>query len=431
MTDTPRSMRRHRITWLPSSIFDTFQLPAAPPYTQLLTVGCADDFYAVRVGLANITRGAWRADRLIARPSTTWNDLANPTGDAEWVPLTFAHQGTDSATIASGPGLPTGLTVSGNQIDPGTGLTTNPAWTWTDWSPIRSLPRADAPDGHRVLMFRMLVPQGQMITYARGVYGAYAGDTALHGGFEHATGKFDGDIVTNPVPVDPEKTFRGQGINSIVCVQYLTRNPGVTFMVTGDSHQIGTSTLTQFSSAVLYGVVAAGVPLVGRFPLGYVNCATGGATSAQYFARPRDLLPSVKPGVVILPGWTANDLPFATLDTDAVGDRFIAHLLLAAESCDDHGAVPIFLTPFPHDRTFMTDERTRSWNLLRETVMGFRANGRIVLDAATILGEQTGGALDGIYKPELTDDNVHPNDSGHRALATALTPLMAAVADLR
>ena len=142
-----------------SGVVDKLVLPASPPYTQLLTLGCPDDFFAVRVGLPNVTNTPWHVTRIIARPSTTWSDYVNPTGEAAWTQLGFAQGGADVEAIAAGGETPAAIAVAPNRVDPASGETMNPAWTWTDWTALRSLPRADVANGPRVLMLRMLLPQ--------------------------------------------------------------------------------------------------------------------------------------------------------------------------------------------------------------------------------------------------------------------------------
>ena len=420
----PHLRRHHRFTWLPSAILDTIALQDAPPYTQLLAVGCPDDFLAVRVGLPNVTGIPWLARRIIARASATWSDYVNPTGDAPWVPLTFAYGGLDLDAIATAADAPTAVTVGANRADRGTGETANPSWTWTDWAPVHSLPRSDAPNGMRVLMLRMLVPQRQQITYANGAYVAWTGRSALHRGYDYATAKWNADVVTNPQPIDAGEAALGHGHNSIACVQFLTRHAGVTGMITGDSHHAGTSTATQFSNCLLRATVAMGAPLVGQMPLGYATCATGGARSAQFFPRLLSLLPAIRPGFVVLPGWTFNDTSDGVRADAAACEVFLARLLQAADACAAAGALPIFLTPFPRDAGEMGPEQVGPWLRLRNGVLGLRATGALVLDAAPLLGGESDGVLDGTYLPEMSSDAVHPNDVGHAALAAELEPLL-------
>ena len=42
----------------------------------------------------------------------------------------------------------------------------------------------------------------------------------------------------------------------------------------------------------------------------------------------------------------------------------------------------------------------------------------------------TDGQFDGTYLPQYTDDQVHPNDAGHAAVAELLTPLISAICGL-
>lgn len=419
--------RRHRLTWAPSAIIDKFELQQGNPYTQCLAVGCPDDFYAVRVGLPNVADTPYHISRLAACPSDSWNDYVNPTGSSAWTALTFAHQGNDRDGIVSLENDKFGIDVAPRDPDVSAGETYIPRWTWSDWRPVRSLTRADETGGVRVLMLRMALPHGQTITYASSGFLGYTGRPEIHRGFDYATAKWHQDCATTPGFIDPAHVAVGQGVNSMACVQFLTRSPGVTGIVTGDSHQAGTSATAQLLSFALRATVSIGARTVGTVPLGYVTCATGGARSGNFFPRLQTLLPAVRPGFVILPGWTYNDTVDDVAADDAACGIFFSRLLMAADEVSAVGAVPIFLTPFPRDRESMTAAVLGPWRRLRNDILAMRLSGATVIDTTSILGATLDGVFDGTYLPAFTDDQVHPNDAGHAAIAEQLRPLLQAI----
>ena len=416
--------RSHRLSWAPSAIIDMFDLPDSPIYTQCLTLSCPDDFYAVRVGLPNVSTSPYRIERLIGRASGTWNDYVNPTGDAPWRSFTFAHGGRDEDSVVTSPDSPTSAEIAPRDIDLSTGETYIPRWTWTDWCPLRSLDRTDTANGPRVLMLRMLLPQGQRITFASSGFLGYTGELNLHCGFDYATAKWHGDVVSDPLDIDAAHAAIGHGINSMACVQFLTAREGVTGIVTGDSHHAGTTTTSQLTSFGLRAMVALGSANVGRVPLGYVTCATGGSKSQQFFPRLFSHLSAVRPGFVVLPGWTYNDEVRGVHAGAEACSIFFARLLQAIDLCKAVGAVPIILTPFPRDPESMGAAQLIPWRRLRNDVLAFRTSGKIVLDTTSILGRMRDGMFDGTYLPEFTTDQVHPNDAGHQAVADRLIPTL-------
>ena len=88
----------------------------------------------------------------------------------------------------------------------------------------------------------------------------------------------------------------------------------------------------------------------------------------------------------------------------------------------DAGAVPIFLTPFPRDAAFMTPAVLTTWLAQREAVLAMSASGELVLDAASVLGEQIDGRLTGTFRGGLSTDTMHPNDAGHAVVALEPNP---------
>ncbi len=416
--------RRHRLTWAPSAIIDKFELPDSAPYTQCLALGCPDDFHAIRVGLPNVSAAPYRISRIVARPSDSWSDYLNPTGDSEWTPLTFVHGGQDVEAIVSNAGGPTETSVAARAEDLASGETYIPKWTWSDWRPVRSLPPAGRTNDLRVLMLRMALPQNQTITFASSGFLGYTGNPELNRGFDFATAKWPEDIAADPRPVDAERASIGQGVNSMACVQFLTSHAGVTGIVTGDSHHAGTTTTAQLLSFGLRAAVSLGQQTVGALPLGYVTCATGGSKSQQFFPRLHDLLPIVRPGFVVMPGWTYNDTNGDVHADDTACNLFFARLLQAADACEAYGAIPIFLTPFPRDKAAMGDVQLACWKRLRNDVLALREAGAIVLDTTPLLSQMHGGLFDGTYLAELTNDQVHPNDAGHALVAKHLMPIL-------
>ena len=199
-----RRMRRTRIfTWAPNGWFQSASHAGSGLWgTQCLTLGCPDDFYAVRVGFANINRTPYTVPLIKAVPSTTWNtgtsSYVNPTGDSSWVTLTSANGGASVDRIVTALGAPTSLTVAANTTDGTSGDMTIPAWSWTDWVNVNST-TPDPETNMRVLMIRHLVSNGPAVTYANGPMVGWTGVPAINKGYDYATGGYNNssDYVTD------------------------------------------------------------------------------------------------------------------------------------------------------------------------------------------------------------------------------------------
>jgi hypothetical protein len=201
-------------------------------------------------------------------------------------------------------------------------------------------------------------------------------------------------------------------------------------MTTGDSHHQGTSTTTQFWNYLLRATIELGARHVGRIPFGYWSTARGGADSGWFFPSLTQVLPVAKPSFVVLPGWTYNEMNGSVHADQTAADLFLARLLMAAESCLNEGAMPVFLTPFPRDRGGMTEVQVEPWLKLHKCIMALRETGAIVIDASSLFGRRTEGVLDGTYLPNFSDDHAHPNNAAHEALARELVPIIESICGL-
>jgi hypothetical protein len=407
--------RTRRISWAPSGWLVSGTTMAVD--TDLLTLTCADDFVAVRVGFTNINPNPYSITKVIASASPTLGDYANPSGDAVWTPLTFANAGAASDVVVSASGAPTSITVPGNRQDPATGRTDLPCWTWTDWTPLRSVLRTDRPDAPRAVMIRVLLPANCTHTRPNGGFLEYHRRPEMNRGFDYVAGHVPADVVTTPQPIFAPAACIGQSNPPASCVQFLTVNEGIVGMTTGDSHHQGTSTTTQFWNYLLQATVELGARHVGRVPFGYWSTARGGADSGWFFSSLSQVLPVAMPSFVVLPGWTYNEMSGSVHADQTATDLFFARLMMAAESCNRIGAVPVFLTPFPRDPGGMTPVQVGPWRKLRDSIMTLCEAGAVVLDATDLFGHRSEGILDGTYLPEYSDDHAHPNNAAHAALA--------------
>ena len=428
--------KTNRYTWAPNGSITTVSCEGTGLFgTEFLTVCCPDDFYAVRVGFPNLSTSPLTLPSVMAAPSDSVNDLCNPTGGFAAVRLTFANGGADIDKIVTVSGALQTVTVSPNNVDPTSGEARVPAWTWTDWVNCNSAP-PDPASNMRVLMIRLTVNrnQGQPVTFANGKFDGWSGVStvnrgydAFHGGINNGTDHTMFDYIPK------ELAFVNSLTNGPIaaCVQFMTAHSGVTGMTTGDSHHSGVGTIASFHNYLNQAVLSIGQKYAGVIPFGSVNCANGGANSQQFFPYLQSLMPFVNPTFVVLPGWSYNELN-GEINADSIAcSRFFARLLQVSDVVRMSGAIPIFLTPFPRDDKAMLVPQVTAWLKLRQSILDMRMQGEIVIDAAAALGHSTNGVLDGTYNPNVTTDNVHPNDAGHAAVAAQLRPIIEQMGNTR
>ena len=430
-----RLRRLHRYTFAPNGWFESIARPGTGLWgTQFLTVGCPDDVHAVRLGFPNITTSPYRVPRIVVCPSTSWNDFANPTGGSTPIAMTALHGGADSDRIVTATEAPAGLTVGPNTTDTSSGETCVPAWSWTDWCAVASAP-ADGPTGMRILMIRHTVSDndGQPVTFSNGQLKGWNKTASANRGYHYFCGGLNnGSDRTDFREVDPELLPANTLVNgSFVCaIQFLTKNPSIVGMTTGDSHHQGTTTTGEFNGYLTRLTTSLGRETIGSAPMGWANCAVGGAVSQKFFPFLQALIDYVHPAYVVLPGWTANEINRDSKADAVCCQRFFARLLQTADMVRLSGAVPLWLTPFPRNPDFMIPERLAPWRALRQSILGLQNAGELVADATAVLGNIKDGDFDGTYLPGMTSDQMHPNDNGHAAVADLLKPIIKSLAGL-
>ena len=422
----PARRTRH-ISWAPSGWLVNHT--TRHRCTDFVTLTCPDDFLAVRIGFTNITPVHYVITKVIAAASTTLHDHVNPTGVSFWQPMSFANNGRPVDEIVSATDAPTTITVWGKQ-DQTPHAAGIPRWTWTDWAPLRSLPRTDVPCAPRVLMIRLLLQEGCYRTTPNGGFGEFHLTPAMNLGSSYVGGQILRDVVTVPEAVNAADAKLGIAFPAVSCVQFLTRNDGFVGMAAGDSHHQGTSTTTQFWNYLMRSTIELNARYAGRVPFGYWSTAQGGTDSEWFFGCLTNILDVARPSFIVLPGWTYNDITLAEHADRAANMTFLSRLLMTAESCARSGAIPVFLTPFPRDAGSMTPVQVGAWHELRDAIRSLRTSGAVVLDATRMLGRQLNDVMDGTYQSEYTDDNVHPNNAGHAAISAALTPLIERICGL-
>jgi len=410
------------LSWAPSGWLIDQEIKTVA--TSFHVIGVPSEFRAVRIAFANDTPNSFRVKGVIVSASASAGDFANPIPKNGWRRITFASNGQPSDEIMEDPAAPGGIDVQGSR----TCSSPIPEWTWSDWVPLSSI--FDPNDEHNqcTVMVRVLLEANQVIVQPNGSFHGYFAEPKINLGYEYGAGWLPIDCVNENLELREDliklASF-GRARATIACFQFLTLKPGYTIMTTGDSHQQGTSTTTQFMNFVLRSILELGAKHANRIPFGYVSCAVGGSTSEAAFSRLKRLVPIIKPSLVVLPGWIYNDEKDGINADVAIIRTFAARLMMAAETCRRHGGEPLFTTPLPRDAESMGSSQMEGWMEIREKIMNLRTVGLPVLDGASLVGAlDYSGHLTGTYLPESSDDSVHPNDKGHAMIATELTRLL-------
>jgi len=422
---TAAFMRKTRqISYMISGWIADAHLASEQGGTSCLTLGIPDDFYAVRLAFPNKGPETWRMSRVIGTSSRGFGDFVHPGEKSDWIAFepekeavtTQTHDKTGTITVK---GLAEGESTYPDCVK----------WTWTAWAPIMSAPVTRSND-LRPLFLRAHVPSDQRVAFAVGQLRGLLGNADVNHGFDVFVGgiKFDIDLTGEQKEGGATGTWIDNQLvagSMFPLVQVLTRHRGVVGLVAGDSHHQGTSTLEQFTGFAYRASTEAMMNAVGRTPVGFVNAAVGGFTTAQIFGRFYGLLDAINPSYAVLPGWTYNDDgPDGRADASAVR-MFFAELVRAVAICETRGILPVLCTPFPRDAERMGAVQIGPWRWIRERILELGADERVlVLDATSVLGEENAGRYSGTYHRAMSNDQMHPDDEGHIAIARLLEPLL-------
>lgn len=394
---------RNRISWLPNSGF--VSKDDIPSGTFCLTLGCSHDFRRVRVGIPNISNKSFIIDKLEVCISSSWGDYFNPKG------------GVGTTLYANGLSR---IVVEAN-CDPLEGMRPLvPRWTWTDWVDLNNFPTEK--NLMRVIMFRGFTEKRQTMTFSNGQFQEYRNNSKITSGFEYWIGGVNnGWDLTDFKYIDQNSLLVNNPCNGtpFSIVQFETDIPGIVGMSTGDSHHSGVSTVSQANSFLSQFITSFGNKMIGLIPVGLATDASGGLRSDEFFKKSEQILSEILPSFFILPGWTANDHTCTSEAADVIDARFLSRLNRMTQLIRQTGAVPIFLTPFPSNFEFWTDERLISWLNVRKEILDYQCDD-IVIDASKILSLTKNGQLNGRYIEGLSSDEAHPNDAGHNLISKEL-----------
>jgi hypothetical protein len=377
--------------------------PVTGPTSFALAMRLEDEPVALRIGFGNDIALDYALASVAACVSTSYADGINPAGGAPWTLLTTNGGGRDGPEAGQG-GQARGLTVPGNGGGPRV-----PALAWTDWCPIRSVPPEDG-SGRPILFVRVAAPPWSAPRACDAPRG-FSGTPAAAGRDIAAHMCVDNDHATAPGP--RVGGFRPWEATPVYCVQYMSRTRGVTVLWGGDSQFAGTATPGNIDSFALQTCLALSTAAM---PVAAANYAWSGSPSILFLPLLERMLEACRPQIVLLQGFTGNDGP----NPEGV-QAYAARIMQLAARAQALGTLPVLLTRFPRASLAQNPALALLADQLRERQLHQNRPGLPVLDATLILEDPS---EPGIYRSGLSADRTHPNQTGHAALAQALTALL-------
>ena len=377
------------------------------PTTFGLALRLEDEPIALRIGFANDIALDYSITAVAARTSAGFGDGFNPVGNAPWTLLTANAGGRDLAEDASSPGAMRSLMVHGNGGD-----SRVPNVSWTDWSPIQSIP-SDEP-GRPILFVRASVARW-VSPRACPAGGAFNESPIARGRKLICTLSVGEDHATSPATSSAPGIagVRLWPLSPFFSVQYVGRSRGATVLWGGDSHFAGDTTPGNIGAFPLLSCLELSTP---EYPFSAANYAWGGSPSDVFMPVLERMLEACRPRFLIVQGWTANDGP-----SEAAAMSYFNRAIALARSARLTGTEPILVTRFSRVTLFQHPSELATANRLRFQQLALNGIEFPVIDAALVLDDP---ARPGAFKPGLSEDGVHPNAQGHAAVAALLTPVL-------
>ena len=371
----------------------TFASSSAHTFNHIMELDAS--FSAVRISIPNLettTVGGVTACVAVTGNTTSAINPTVGTGltnnmTTGWVQVTFS--GSNSVT------LPARLAAN------------VPSITWSDWIPLRSLPRSDLGT-NPLLMVRICHPNPTATFTYNGVsnaswdFSAFGGNASYYRVTRQAI-----DGVATPASFN-STTFTSS--SALFGVQARVSRPATTILFTGDSLTEGWPGPTLEANS--WARKVCDLLKSAQYPVQYANTGWSGATTTDFYTRGISRLSEIKPEMAYMSVWSPNDA--AGVTTDLV-NKMIARAMDFVYQCELIDCVPILSTCCPTDGSGAGAYMLAVDSFVNDLASAGRVlkfDWRSVLDSSPTTG---GGA--GLYIPAYKYDNTHPNDAGHDAMA--------------
>jgi hypothetical protein len=377
--------------------------------------------FAVRLGFANPFAESMPIMAASIVPSDSYHPVTGATGpgtsggvatgDAPRVRVSFDSGGLDGSRIVAS-GQSKGLIISGDPHNPNN---ETKAFTifWSDWVPVRSIPRRDG-GSNPLLFIYVALQQGSMSTAGFSypfTFSASKGSrnrsvvslrSDLGGDW---TDNASGTCWSGATPA-PSGNGSQWGLSPLFCLQYLSIVPGIQGVISGDSLMCGPGGEQGdgFSSAPIRA--AYDLSALSR-PICVAHMACGGTGSEVYNAALLRNIEALRPSFLVLQPLSRNDGM-----VQAMLDLLLAKLLATSDLAEaEYGARTIYQGAYPIPSVDPANggshAQIAAWNNIRGLLNTMAEAGTPVYDGASLIGDASAPWL---YGRGLSDDGTHPND---------------------
>lgn len=167
----------------------------------------------------------------------------------------------------------------------------------------------------------------------------------------------------------------------VYAVNFLTIHKGVVVAVVGDSHYAGDTTATNNANFVARAAAALDSPTV---PVAFLHSAFGGETMNQFGWMAENWIRTVQPGVVVLDGYTYNNVA----GVDSVGD-YLMRVQALIHDVQSYGGVAIVGSDFPRQSPYV-------WSAYTTAAVNNSTTVPIAASYASYIGGSAGANISGL-----------------------------------
>lgn len=290
-----------------------------------------------------------------------------------------------------------------------------PSWTITDWMNLPSMARTDGGT-LPILIVRLFIPaaNANRSAYNYADLNLWTTESSVNGRvWRPRTQNVDG--VTTLGNFTLAGSVANYGCHPVL-IQYASRKTGATVLVIGDSLYEGADASSRHGWQFLASEAASTI----NFPIEICTLSIGGANSTTWRTRLTAAISSIKPDIVVMPGFEINDTSTPMTDTQIRTMR--GNIAIALAACRENNATPIVGTGIPRNPTGTYGVDFGATDSLRRDLNEYwrAADDVIIVDFDTVMAGETDVDGQTLIADGLTDDALHPNNSGHALMGAEL-----------
>ncbi len=289
------------------------------------------------------------------------------------------------------------------------------------WIALPSVRRSDGGPGCLLHIRSLLAPGAMLRGPGDGSYDTTQPDPLHFTGRSYETYFQPGNHMSKPTRLIRVPGMQGAG--TVYAVQFHTAVAGATVQMVGDSIGQGTGSGNGYANFVLLACAAVSSD---RRPVHFLQSAVAGETSADYVrAASRDLA-SCTISIACIQTWSGNDVSsrMSPGQAQSAADAAWQRAERYGHDVRLKGGVPIYLSAVPQPLRCPTPalEAARLTSVQRCHALAGR--GEFILDLNGILGDDR---MPADYRPEFLVDHFHASDTGQKAVAAQLAPLIRSI----